>query len=160
MALKSNRTVALSLEDKRQGRFVRVDALPLQENTVLPVYIKGLSFPVVLAKQVFTNKDDSNGVLILASSDLQHSYDRITTLYQKRWNVEVFHKSIKSNTGLAHSQTRTVRTQSNHFFASIYAFFKLEQLKLKHHLNHFALRSKIYLKALQASYAELQRLSA
>jgi len=160
MALKSNRTVALSLEDKRQGRFVRVDALPLQENTVLPVYIKGLSFPVVLAKQVFTNKDDSNGVLILASSDLQHSYDRITTLYQKRWNVEVFHKSIKSNTGLAHSPTRTVRTQSNHFFASIYAFFKLEELKLKHHLNHFALRSKIYLKALQASYAELQRLSA
>ena len=29
MALKSNRTVALSLEDKRQGRFVRVDSLPL-----------------------------------------------------------------------------------------------------------------------------------
>ena len=37
MPLKSNRTVALSLEDKRQGRFVRVDALPLEENTVLQV---------------------------------------------------------------------------------------------------------------------------
>lgn len=160
MALKGNRTVALSLEDKRQGRFVRVDALPLEGNTVLPVYIKGLAFPVIVAKPVFTNKDGSIGMLYLASSDLQLTYDRLTTLYQKRWNVEVFHKSIKSNTGLARSPTRTVRTQSNHFFASIYAFFKLEQLKLKHQLNHFALRSKLYLKALQASFAELRRLSA
>ena len=160
MALKGNRTVALSLEDKRQGRFVRVDALPLEEHTVLPVFIKGLNFPVIVAKQVFTNKDGRSGVLYLASSDLQLTYDRLTTLYQKRWNVEVFHKSIKSNTGLARSPTRTVRTQSNHCFASIYAFFKLEQLKLKHQLNHFALRSKLYLKALQASFAELKRLSA
>jgi IS4 transposase len=160
MALKSNRTVALTLEDKRQGRFVRVDALPLEEGTVLQVYIKGLSFPVVLAKQVFTNKDGSIGILYLATSDLQLDYDRITTIYKKRWNVEVFHKSIKSNTGLARSPTHTVRTQSNHFFASIYAFFKLELLKLKHQLNHFALRSKLYIKALQASFAELQRLTA
>lgn len=160
MALKSNRTVALSLEDKRQGHFVRVDALPLEDNTARLVFIKGLSFPVMLAKQVFKNKDGSRGMLYLASSDLQHTYDQITTLYQKRWNVEVFHKSIKSNTGLAHSPTRTIRTQSNHFFASIYAFFKLEQLKLKHQLNHFALRSKLYIKALQASFAELHRLSA
>lgn len=160
MALKSNRTVALTLEDKHQGRFVRLDALPLEENTVLQGYIKGVPFPVKLARQVFTNKDGSIGVLYLATSDLLLDYDRITTIYQKRWNVEVFHKSIKSNTGLARSPTHTVRTQSNHFFASIYAFFKLERLKLKHQMNHFALRSKLYIKALQASFAELQRLSA
>ncbi|MDD5036329.1 MAG: hypothetical protein PHE55_16405 [Methylococcaceae bacterium] len=40
MVLKSNRTVALSLEDKRRGRFVRVDALPLEENTVRLTYLK------------------------------------------------------------------------------------------------------------------------
>lgn len=159
-SLKSNRTAALSLEDQRQGRFVRVDALSLAANTARLAYLKGVPFPVMLAKQVFTNQDGSTGVLYLASSDLLLTYDRITTIYQKRWNVEVFHKSIKSNTGLARSPTHTVRTQSNHFFASIYAFFKLEQLKLKHRINHFALRAKLYLKALQASFAELQRLSA
>ncbi|MDO9269123.1 MAG: hypothetical protein Q7T96_08435 [Methylobacter sp.] len=130
-------------------------ALPLEDN----IFIKALSFPVMLAKQVFKNKDGSRGMLYLASSDLQHAYDRITTLYQKRWNVEVFHKTIKSDTGLAHSPTRTIRPQSNPFFASIYAFFKLEQLKLKHQLNHFAPRSKLYIKALQAGFAELHRLS-
>lgn len=160
MALKSNRTVALTPEDKRQGRFVRVDALPLEEGAVLQAHIKGVPFPVLLARQVLTNKDGSTGVLYLASSDLLLDYDRITAIYQKRWSVEVFHKSIKSNTGLARSPTHTVRTQSNHFFASIYAFFKLELLKLKHQLNHFALRSKLYIKALQASFAELQRLAA
>ena len=87
-------------------------------------------------------------------------YGRITTIYKKRWNVEVFHKSIKSNTGLARSPTHTVRTQSNHFFASIYAFYKLELLKIKHQLNHFALRSKLYTKALQTSFSDLQRFTA
>lgn len=145
MALKSNRTVARSLEDKRQGRFIRVDALPLEEDTVMQGYIKGVPFPVLLAKQVFTNQDGSTGVLYLVTSDLLLDYDALTTIYQKRWNVEVFHKSIKSNTALARSPTHTVRTQSNHFFASIYAFFKLEQLKLKHQMNHFALRGKLYI---------------
>ncbi len=115
---------------------------------------------MVLAKQVFTNKDGSTGVLYLASSDLLLDYGRITAIYQKRWSAEVFHKSIKPNTGLARSPAHTVRTQSNHFFASIYAFFKLELLKLKHQANHFAPRSKLYIKALQASFAELQRLNA
>lgn len=126
----------------------------------MQVYINGLPFPVVLARQVFTNKDGSTGVLHLASSDLLLDYGRVTATYQKRWDVKVFHKSVKSNTGLARSPTHTVRTQSNHFFASIYAFFKLELLKTKHQLNHFALKSKLYIKALQASLAELQRLSA
>jgi DDE superfamily endonuclease len=116
MALKSNRTVALTLEGKRQGRFVRVDALPLEEGTVSQVYIKGLPFPVVLAKQVFTNKDGSTGVLYPASSDLLLDYGRLTAIYQKRWNVEVFHKSVKSNTGLARSPTHTVRTQKQPLF--------------------------------------------
>lgn len=74
MALKSNRTVALTPEDKRQGRFVRVDALPLEEHTVLQAHLKGVPFPVLLARQVFTNKDGSVGVLCLVSSDLLLDY--------------------------------------------------------------------------------------
>ena len=68
----------------------------------------------------------------------------------------VFQKSIKSNTSLSKSPARTRQTQSNHVFASIYAAFKLETLKLKHHTNHFALKGKIYIKSLKSSFAELQ----
>ena len=99
-------------------------------------------------------------MLYLVCSDINLNDDQITTLYQKRWHVEVFHKSIKSNTSLSKSPTRTVRTQSNHIFASIYAAFKLEKLKLKHQANHFALKAKLYIRALQASFAKLQKLSA
>lgn len=160
MAIKSNRTVALSLEDRQQGRFVRVDTLALAPGVTQPVYLKGVACPVVLAKQVFKNQDGSEGVLYLVSSDVTLDYETLTTTYQKRWGVEVFHKSVKSNASLAQSPTRRVRTQSNHFFAAIYGFFKLECLKIKHHLNHFALRSKLYMKALLASFHELQKLAA
>lgn len=158
MALKENRTAALSVEDKKKGRYVRIDSLTLEPDTIRIVYFKGIDFPVALIKQVFTNKDQSQGVLYLACSETTLDYAQITTLYQKRWNVEVFHKSIKNNTGIAKSPTRTVRTQSNHFFLSIYAFFKLEILMLKHHLNHFALKTRLYVQALKVSFRELEKL--
>lgn len=159
MAVKENRTVALSLEDKLKGNFVRIDSLQLEPNTTLLVYLKGVDFAVLLLKQVFTNKDGSEGVMYLVCSETSLSYHEITTIYQKRWKVEEFHKSIKSNTALGKSPTRTVRTQSNHFFASIYAFFKLEEIKIKHNLNHFAIKIKLYISALKASFEELQKLN-
>ena len=74
--------------------------------------------------------------------------------------MEEYHASIKGNTSLAAAPTKTKRTQLNHVFASIYAFVKLEVLRVEVKLNHFALRSKLYLKALQASFEELKRLKA
>jgi IS4 transposase len=79
-------------------------------------------------------------------------------VYQKRWPIEEYHKSIKSNTGLAKSPTKTIRTQQNHFFASIYAYFKLEVLKIQTKLNHFAIKSKLYIQVLQASMRQLEKL--
>ena len=119
MALKTNRNVALSLEDKYRGRFVRIDSLEPEPNTVQSVYIKRVDFPLVLTGQVFKNKDGRSGILYLVSSDTNLTYDQVTTIYQKRWEVELFHKSVKSNAAPAKSPTGTVRTQSNHFFASI-----------------------------------------
>lgn len=74
--------------------------------------------------------------------------------------MEVFHKTLKSNTGLAKSPTKCIRTQGNHIFMSIYAAFQLECLKLKHKMNHFALRSSIYVKALQQAMCELHLLKS
>ena len=159
-AMKSNRTLALSKKDKLNGKLQRIDALKMQEGQVYTVYLKGLSFPVLACKQVFKNKDGSVGQLYLVCSDMNLDFTQIVALYQKRWNIETYHKSIKSNTGLAKSPTKTAKTQSNHFFMSIYAYFKLELLKIKTKSNHFALKSKLYIHALQASFTELQKLSA
>ena len=50
---------------------------------------------------------------------------------------------------------KCIRTQSNHVFMSIYAAFQLECLKIKHQMNHFALRRRIYLNALQQAIFQL-----
>ncbi len=159
MPLKANRKVALSLEEKKRGEYEQVGSLELLEpGTVRGIYVEQVEFPLLLVKQVFNNEDGSEGVLYLVSSDVTLDYERLTTIYQKRWKVEEYHKSLKSNASLAKSPTKTIRTQSNHVFASIYAFVKLERLKLATKTNHFALRSRMYLKAVQAAFKELQTL--
>ena len=92
-------------------------------------------------------------------SNVLTPYDRITTIYKKRWGIEEYHKSIKSNTGFAKSPTKTIKTQRNHYALSITADIKLEWLKQQTNKNHFAMKAQIYLAAQQAAYAELQRLS-
>jgi len=157
-ALKSNRLVALSKADKLQGKFVKVDALDIQPGCVREVWIKGLDFTVQLSKLVYTNKDSSTGVLYLVSNDKTLTYEQQDTIYQKRWKVEEFHKSIKQNACLATSPTKYEVTQSNHIFMVMIGFAKLEMLKLKTAKNHFAIKAKLYLKAVKAAYEELNRL--
>ena len=158
VALKSNRTLALALDDKQQGRFIRIDQPPWTEQQPAQAWLKGLDFPVQLSRQAVTNKDGSTGILYLACSDLDCDPAAIGTIYQKRWKVEVFHKTLKSNAALAKPPTQRARTQGNHVFLSIYAAFRLECLAIKHKLNPFALRAKLYLKAIRLAFDELQTL--
>ena len=159
-ALKDNRLVALTEEDKKEGRFVRISQLELADQQAVRGWLKGFPQEVLLFRRVFTNKDGSIGLLNLVCSDLTCNGEQVATIYQKRWKVEEFHKSLKSNAGLAKSPTRTVTTQNNHVFMSIYAVFKLECLKIKHKANHFALRTKLFVKANQIAYEELRKLQA
>ena len=93
-------------------------------------------------------------------SEITLDSSAVSTIYEKRWKVEEFYKSIKHNSALAKSPTKTIKTQSNHIFLAIYSFFKLECLKIKHHLNHFALRMKLLVRANQVAYLELQKMKS
>ena len=157
--LKTNRKVALSPADKQQGRYVRVDTLELEAQATREIYLEGVDFPLVLVKQVFTNADGSIGIRYLISSETTLSFDILTTTYHERWEVECYHKSLKQNVALAKSPTHTVTTQTNHFFAALCGFIKLERLKMGTKLNHFALKSKLYLNALRSAFSTLRALS-
>jgi hypothetical protein len=157
--LKANRKVALSQTDKSQGRYVRVDTLELEAHATRAIYLEGVDFPLLLVKQVFTNADGSTGIRYLVSSETTLSFPALTTTYHKRWEVECYHKSLKQNVSLAKSPTQTVTTQTNHFFAALCGFLKLERLKRKTKLNHFALKSKLSLNALRSAFATLRTLS-
>jgi hypothetical protein len=159
-ALKTNRLVALSKEDYQAKRFTRIEDLSWSEETAFTGWLKDVPFPVRIVQQVFVNEDGSTGILYLACSDTTLTREVILTTYQKRWPVEVFHKSLKQNAALGKAPVRRVTTQNNHVFATLYAVFKLECLKMKRHLNHFALRAHLYLKAIRVAYDELQTLKA
>ena len=157
-ALKTNRLVAVSAEDHSAQRFTPIEELPWLEETVFTGWLKDVPFPVRVVRQIFANKDGSTGILYLACSDTTRTRGQILTIYQKRWPVEVFHKSLKQNAALGKAPVRRVVTQNNHVFAVLYAVFKLECLKMKQHLSHFALRAHLYLKAIRIAFDELQTL--
>lgn len=157
--LKSNRKIALSKAEKLQGQWHKLQNLELETNTVYVIYLEGLEAPVQLIKQIFTNEDGKTAVQYLISSDRKLSVDDIMTNYQRRWRVEEYHKSLKQNVSLERSPTQTETTQTNHFFAALCGYIKLERLKIKTKQNHFALKSKLYLKALASAFQALKQLN-
>ncbi len=153
--MKTNRKAVLSKEDRNKGLWTRIDEIDIPNNTTKKVWLKDLKIPVLLFKQVFKNKDNSIGVRFLVSNDFRLSNEDFTTIYKKRWSVEEYHKSLKQNTALAASPTRKTITQSNHIFASIIAYVKLEKWKITSQLNHFAMKSKIYVAASREAFRQV-----
>ena len=158
--LKSNRRVALCEQDKKRGQWTTLSSLGFDTDATLTLFLESVPFPVLVARQVLTNEDGSQSILYLASSDLSLSAASLSSIYQKRWKVEEYHKSLKSNASFAKSPTKLAHTQSNHFFASIVAFVKLEALRTSMRLNHFALKGKLYQAALARALQQLQQFKA
>jgi len=105
MPIKTNRLIAFSKEEKLQGNWQQVQSPDLEAGKAYTVWVKGLSFPVLLVKQVFTNENTSEGILYLVCSDISQSSESILKLYGKRWNIEPQYKSLKSNLGMTKSPT-------------------------------------------------------
>jgi DDE superfamily endonuclease len=155
-ALKSNRKVKLVKPATEKGtlkpeKFVAIEKLELTEGIAHRARVEGVAFEVLITRQVFKNEDGSEGEMYLVTSDLSLTADQINKGYQKRWGVEEQHKSAKQNAGIGRSPVSSYLGRVNHVFCSFLAVLKLEVLRLKTGLNHFALKSKLYLRALRAS---------
>ena len=159
-SLESSRTVATSEKDRRSGVFSRVDCLDFAGEKALKVYLRSLDVAMLLVKQIFTNKDGGQGILYLLTSDTELDYQQITTIYQRRWKVEEYHKSLKQNTSMGKSPTKTAGTQANHFFASILAYIKMETLKIKLCMGQFAIKARLYQVGLKAMQNQLNLITA
>jgi len=149
--LKENRLITDSEKKRNAGAFERLEQAEVPENKPIKVWIKDLEFPVFLFKQVFKNKDGTYGQRFLVSNDFTLTDDQFKTLYKKRWGVEEYHKSLKQNASIGNSPAHTERTQSNHIFSAIFAYVKLEKLKLATHLNHFALKTEVYMASIKTA---------
>lgn len=157
IGIKSNRSVCC-VEEEKKGQYQNLSVLALKDGEKRIVSLKDCAFSVALITKIFKNEDGSTGTLYLVTNDLESSADQIYEVYKKRWRIEEYHKSIKQNASLEKSPTKVARSQRNHIFASIIAYCKLEFLKLKTCLNHFALKYKLLLKANQIAFLELKKL--
>lgn len=158
IGIKANRLIALSEEERKKGQYQNLNALLFKDGEKRIIWLKDVSFPVALITKIFKNEDGSTGTLYLVTNDLESSADRIYEIYQKRWRIEEYHKSIKQNASLEKSPTKVARSQKNHIFASIVAYCKLELLRTKTSLNHFALKYQLLITANRKAFLELERL--
>jgi hypothetical protein len=157
--LKSNRKLALSFGEKKQEKWYKLQEIShlLETQSTLEIWLEGSTCTSYLTKQIFTNKDEVSTAMFMVTNDSNLDSTQIHTIYQKRWKVEEFHKSLKSNLALSKSPTKHKISQANHIFCNIISFFKLEVLiKATSFSNHYQFKSSLYLKALFSSYKELQ----
>lgn len=152
--LKSNRLGCTG--NRYDSNWVSISKLDLLDCKPTKVWLKDVEMPILLIKQVFKNKDGSIGERYLASNNLNLTEEEFGNIYKKRWSIEEFHKSVKQNCCIAKSPTGTVQTQKAHIFASMISYIKLECCKLNTKLNHFALKSQIYMKAIKRALLELE----
>lgn len=157
IGVKSNRLIALTEQDRKKGQYQNLNTLELKDGEKRIVWLKDISFSVALVKKIFKNEDGSTGILYIVSNDLESSADQTYEIYQKRWRIEEYHKSIKQNASLEKSPTKVTRSQKNHIFAAIIAYCKLEFLRTKTSLNHFALKYKLLMRANRIAFLELEK---
>ena len=123
------------------------------------VYIKGSLTPFRLTRLYV-----KNGMNFISTNAylLSNIYDMeiitLSEIYQKRWRIEEFHKSLKQNLKIERSPTKISFTQLNHIFITFLAFNKLENLRTKFNTNHYALKEQLYLSALQEAMKQLNAL--
>lgn len=157
-SIKSNRNIYDSFDDREINAKTKLSEADLEEGDVVPVCLNLLEFQVRVTKKIFINENGSQGTLYLVTNEASLSAENIYSTYQKRWKIEVYHKSLKNNVSVSKSPTKVKRSQLNHLFAALYAFAQLESLKIKNKKNHFQMKREIHIYSLNACAEKLKEM--
>ncbi len=157
--IKKNRKVALSEEDKINGKYVNISDVDTGACSSRLVYLEGYENTLKIIKEVSKDGDDGESIyLYLVTNDIDLSTNKILEIYKRRWKIEEYHKSLKQNLKIEHSPTKVETSQLNHILLCTCGFIRLEYLRINHNLNHFAIKEKIYIQALSTAYKEVDKL--
>ena len=158
-ALKGNRLAVRAPHHRRTSPWTRIEELSLEEDTPGAVWLRGVEFPVAVRRHRHRNVDGSAVDVYFVTNELSLSGTDLLALHQKRWSVERYHKSLKQNAAVARAPLWSVRTLSNHWWASLCAYARWEALQIKTTLNHFALKAKVRFAAQHAALVTFRKLS-
>ncbi|MBD3843331.1 MAG: transposase [Campylobacterales bacterium] len=158
-AVKSNRNIAFKKDDKINGKFLKIKDSGIKAGESHQVYLKGYNHPLRLIGLYVKNGMNSNSVKkYLITNDLENSVEALIEIYQKRWKVEEFHKTLKQNLNIEKSPTKVTTTQVNHIFFSMLAFIELEKLRVGLNKNHYSIIQSLYINATKQAFSELYSL--
>ena len=86
--IKSNRKIALSLEDRNKGNYVNISNVDIEACSSRLIYLEGYKDPINLIKQVVKNGDDDKSVyLYLITNDITLNFQEVLEIYKKRWKI-------------------------------------------------------------------------
>ena len=66
------------------------------------------------------------------------------------WQIEVYHRGLKQNTGIERGQFRLLNAQKNHIALAIRAFVRLEAYRLKSGISWFEAKQSIIRHAIRS----------
>jgi len=157
--IKSNRKIALTEEERNNGKYVNISTIDMEGGSSRLIYLEGYEKPLRVIKQVVKNGDDGESTyLYLVTNDIDLSFNKVLEIYKRRWKIEEYHKSLKQNLHIEHSPTKVEVSQRNHIHLAVCGFIKLEKLRLHYKMNHFAIKEKIYIEALKSAYQKVREL--
>lgn len=133
--------------------------LGLEAGKVNASILKGYNKPVYVAHYQVKNNNTKPSVLYLVTSDEKLDWNSMLTCYQKRWQVELFHKSVKQNVAIEKAPLISLKAIMSHCYASVQGFIKLELLRIKYSICHNSNKELIRYNSNQDSFATLQNLS-
>ena len=157
--ITNSRLIAFNEEDRINGKFSKIRDIDMSAKKDCLVYLKGCSNPVRLSRLYVKNGTNFHSTdSYLITNDTNLNIITLSEIYQKRWIVEEFHKSIKQNLKIEKSPTKTVVPQLNHIFLTFLAFIKLEKFRIKFHTNHYNFKEQLYISALKEAMNKLKNM--
>ena len=85
-----------------------------------------------------------------ATSKLDMTLEECAFRALDAWQIEVYHRGLKQNTGVERGQFRLLQAQKNHIALAIRAFVRLEVYRLKTDVSWFEAKQVIIRQAIRA----------
>jgi hypothetical protein len=153
--LKTNRNVKLA----GSSFYHAIADLELEAGRVYGALLKGFDDPVYIARYEIKDGLDNSCAIYLVTSDEKLTWDDLLTCYQKRWQVELFHRSIKQNAAIGKAPLHAAKALISHCYASLRGYLKLELIKIRLSLAHDSIKQLIRHVSNKAAYESLEKLS-
>jgi len=85
-----------------------------------------------------------------ATSKLDMTLEQCAFYALDAWQIEVYHRGLKQNTGIERGQFRLLKAQKNHIILAIRAFLRLEVYRLKTGISWFEAKQSIIRHAIRS----------